>query len=108
MTTPVAANAPYKLPPRLFDLRCRACWVVAGVLALVIASFATLDLRWREFFSGQAVASMGRFVREFFPPDLSAAFVEKVATGAWETLAMSAVGRLWPAVGAGGRSTACR
>jgi phosphonate transport system permease protein len=92
MTTPVAANAPYKLPPRLFDLRCRACWVVAGVLALVIASFATLDLRWREFFSGQAVASMGRFVREFFPPDLSAAFVEKVATGAWETLAMSAVG----------------
>jgi phosphonate transport system permease protein len=87
-----AANAPYKLPPKLFDLRCRACWLVAATLALVVASFATLDLRWREFFSGEAVASMGRFVREFFPPDLSGAFIAKVVTGTWETLAMSAVG----------------
>ncbi len=89
---PSAANAPYKLPPKLFDLRCRACWLTAATLALVVASFVTLDLRWREFFSGEAIASMGRFVREFFPPDLSAAFVAKVVTGTWETLAMSAVG----------------
>jgi phosphonate transport system permease protein len=35
---------------------------------------------------------MGRFVGEFFPPDLSAPFLHKVAVGAWETLAMSLLG----------------
>jgi phosphonate transport system permease protein len=92
MALPEAANAPYRLPPKLFDLRCRACWVVAGLFVLTVASFVTLDLRWREFFSAAALASMGRFVGEFFPPDLSGAFVAKVARGTWETLAMSALG----------------
>jgi phosphonate transport system permease protein len=89
---PTSANLPYKLPPRLFDARCKACWFVAGLVVLVIASFASLDLQWAQFLSLDAARSMGRFVAEFFPPDLSPVFVKKVAIGAWETLAMSALG----------------
>jgi phosphonate transport system permease protein len=87
-----AANPPYKLPPRLFDARCKACWFVAGLLVLVVLSFWTLDLQWAQFFSLDAARSMGRFIKEFFPPDLSPAFVHKVAIGAVETLAMSLLG----------------
>ncbi len=89
---PTAANPPYKLPPRLFDARCKACWFTAGLMVLVVASFASLDLQWGQFLSLEAARSMGRFVAEFFPPDLSPVFVKKVAVGAWETLAMSALG----------------
>ncbi|HPE01498.1 MAG TPA: phosphonate ABC transporter, permease protein PhnE [Burkholderiaceae bacterium] len=93
-----AANPPYRLPPPMFDARCQACWITAGVLVLVIASFWSLDLRWAEFVSLDALRSMGRFVGEFFPPDLSPEFVAKVARGTWETLAMSGLGTLLAAV----------
>lgn len=92
MQKPQAANRPYKLPPPLFDARCKACWFTAGLLALVVASFWTLDLQWAQFMSLDALRSMGRFVAEFYPPDLSSGFVAKVALGAVETLAMSALG----------------
>ncbi len=95
-----AANAPYKLPPPLFDARCKACWFSLGLLLLVVASFWSLDLQWRAFFSVQAAASMARFAGEFFPPDLSGPFVRKVLAGAAETLAMSALGTVL-AAGAG-------
>lgn len=98
MDKPRAAHPPYRLPPRLFDARCRACWFAAAVLALVVASFWSLDLQWRQFFSWEALRSMGRFAGEFFPPDLSPAFVRRVAVGAWETLAMSMVGTLLAAL----------
>ncbi len=87
-----AANQPYLLPPRLFDARCMACWFVVGLCVLVVASFWSLDLQWAQFFSMDAARSMGRFVGEFFPPDVSPAFLHKVAVGAWETLAMSVLG----------------
>ncbi len=87
-----AANAPYRLPPPLFNARCQACWFVAAVLLLVLASFWTLQLQWGEFLSLDALRSMGRFLAEFFPPDTSPAFLRKVLLGAWETLAMSALG----------------
>ncbi len=95
---PSAANAPYRLPPRLFDARCRACWFTLALLVLVVASFATLDLQWVQFLSLEAFRSMGRFLGEFFPPDTSPAFLHKVAIGTWETLAMSALGTLLAAV----------
>ncbi|WP_310388116.1 phosphonate ABC transporter, permease protein PhnE [Roseateles sp.] len=72
----------------------RALGVVLGLLALVIASFFTLDLQWAQMFSLAAARSMGRFVAEFFPPDLSAPFVAKVAWASLETLAMSGLGTL--------------
>ena len=87
-----AANLPYKLPPPLFHARCRACWLTAAVLLLVVASFGSLNLQWGQFFSMEAVRSMGRFVGEFFPPDLSPAFLKRVGWGTLETLAMSALG----------------
>jgi phosphonate transport system permease protein len=92
------AETPHLLPPPIFDARCKACWFTLGVAALVVASFWSLDLRWAAFFSPEAVASMGRFVGEFFPPDLSPGFVGKVVRGAWETLAMSALGTALAAV----------
>jgi phosphonate transport system permease protein len=98
MKMPPAVNPPYKLPPPLFDARCKACWFVVGLLVLVIASFWSLDLQWAQFFSLDAAQSMGRFLGEFFPPDTSPAFLHKVALGAWETLAMSALGTLLAAV----------
>jgi len=61
---------------------------------LVVASFASLDLRWSEFFSAESGASTLRFAKEFFPPDLSAAFVSKVWVGTLETLAMSLLGTM--------------
>ena len=98
MKQPRAANEVYRLPPPLFDARCKACWFTVGLLVLVVASFWSLDLQWAQFFSAEAVTSMGRFVGEFFPPDTSPAFLHKVAVAAWETLAMSAVGTLLAAV----------
>jgi phosphonate transport system permease protein len=94
MSKPRAANQIYKLPPPLFDARCKACWFNVGLLVLVIASFWSLDLQWGQFLSLEAAHSMGRFLAEFFPPDLSPEFVRKVAIGTWETLAMSALGTL--------------
>ncbi|MBE7417643.1 MAG: phosphonate ABC transporter, permease protein PhnE [Ideonella sp.] len=90
--TAEAANLPYRLPPPIFDVRCRLCWFVAGLLALTLASFWSLDLQWAQFLSAQALANMGRFVAEFFPPDVSPPFAQRVLVATWETLAMSAVG----------------
>jgi phosphonate transport system permease protein len=100
MATPrPAANPPYRLPPRLFDARCRACWFTAAVIALVVASFWSLELQWRQFLSLEALRSMGRFLAEFHPPDLRPDFLRRVAVGAWETLAMSALGTVLAAAG---------
>ena len=99
MTHLSPTNAPQRLPTPLFDARCKACWFTAAVLALVVASFWSLDLKWGQFLSLEAARSMGRFLAEFFPPDLSAAFLHKVLVGTWETLAMSALGTLLAAVG---------
>jgi phosphonate transport system permease protein len=98
MTQARAANQTYRLPPPLFDARCKACWFVVALLVLVLASFWSLDLQWGQFFSMDAARSMGRFVVEFFPPDTSPQFLTKVALGAWETLAMSALGTVLAAV----------
>jgi phosphonate transport system permease protein len=87
-----ASHPLYILPKPIFDARCRACWFTAALLVLVVASFISLDLDWAAFASMEAAHSMGRFVAEFFPPDMSPVFVNKVAWGAWETLAMSALG----------------
>ncbi len=94
-----AANPPYKLPPPLFDARCRACWFTAALLLLVVASFCSLDLQWAQFLSLDAARSMGRFGAEFFPPETSPEFLRKVASGTWETLAMSALGTVLAAAG---------
>lgn len=89
-----AANEVYRLPPPLFDARCRACWMVAAMVALVVASFWSLDLQWARFFSIDSLARMGRFAGELAKPALGAAFLQKLLPAALETLAMSVVGTL--------------
>ena len=98
MTQPRTPPPPHQQPPSLFDARCKACWFVAALLVLIVASFWSLDLQWGQFFSVQAAQSMGRFLAEFFPPDTTPEFLKKVALGAWETLAMSALGTVLAAV----------
>ena len=94
-----AANLPYRLPPPLFDARCKACWWTVCLLALVVSSFVSLDLQWAQFLSLESARSMARFLGEFFPPDVSPTFVRKVVLATWETLAMSALGTVLAALG---------
>jgi len=89
-----AANEVYRLPPPLFDARCKACWLVAGVLVLVALSFWTLDLKWAQFLSSDALRKMARFVGELLHPTGEAAFLQKLLKATLETLAMSALGTL--------------
>ena len=82
----------------MFSARCRACWLLLLLAVLVALSFWSLDLQWAAFFSVDAARSMGRFVGEFFPPDFSSAFVQRVAYASWETLAMSGLGTVLAAI----------
>ena len=87
-----AANEVYKLPPKLFDARCKACWFVVAVLALIVASFWSLDLQWAQFLSATALGKMGRFLGELLVPQTEPAFLSKLLWATLETLAMSALG----------------
>ena len=80
---------------------CITCVGVSLALVLaVIASFVGLGIDYSGLFSAESLRLMLRFVAEFFPPDLSAAFVAKTAWAALQTLAVSALGTLL-AVGLG-------
>ena len=57
---PAAANDIYKLPPQLFHARSKALWLLLGVVLLVAASFATLNLQWAQFASVDAMQRMAR------------------------------------------------
>ena len=81
-----------RVPSAWWQSRCKALGAGISVFAFVIASFGSLDLEWAALFSWDAVRSMARFVGEFYPPDLSAPFVQRVVVGTWETLAMSLLG----------------
>lgn len=96
---PTAANEVYRLPPPLFSARCRACWFLAAVMALVAASFWSLDLQWARFLSTDALRRMGRFAAELLSPNVEAAFLRKLLPAAVETLAMSLLGTLLAVVG---------
>lgn len=87
-----AANEVYRLPPPLFDARCKACWFTAGIVVLVGMSFWSLDLQWAQFMSAPAIAKMGKFLGELLQPEGNAAFLKKLFHATLETLAMSAVG----------------
>jgi phosphonate transport system permease protein len=93
-----AANEIYRLPPPLFSARCKACWLVAGAVLMVTLSFWSLDLKWAQFFSLDAMRRMGRFVGELLQPTGEMAFLKKLLTATLETLAMSALGTLIAAV----------
>lgn len=89
----MAASRPIVIVPpwRL----CFSCGLVATVIvALVVASFLTLDLQLGELVTAGGLAKMAEFARGFAPPDLSAPFLVRIANGAFETFAMSLLGSL--------------
>lgn len=85
-------------------------FLLTGLAVLVVASFASLGLKWGELFTAEAARTSIEFLRGFAPPETSPAFLKKIASGAFETLSMSAIGTLLAllaglalAVPAGGR-----
>jgi len=82
------------IAPKLFDARCSACWFLAAVLCLVVASFWSLDLQWTQFLTWSAFQKMGKFIAELFPPNVEPAFLKKLFVASLETLAMSALGTI--------------
>lgn len=81
-------------PQDLLSWRCSACWCLAGLSLLVVASFMTLDLQLERLLTSEALDRMGRFIGELMSPRLSLAFLQKVGAASLETLAMSGVGTL--------------
>ena len=91
---PAATKPHVQLPVRQNESGLSGWLFGALLLGLVAASFLSLDLQWAQFLSRDAASRMGGFLAEFYPPELGITFLRKVATGAWETLAMSALGTL--------------
>ena len=67
---------------------------LTGMLVAVGFSFAYLAVDWRGLFSATSLRLMGRFVAEFFPPDISADFLARTAQASLQTLAISSVATL--------------
>ena len=82
-------------PPRAFG----TLLLLAALLALVVASFASLPLQWAAFLTPEALGSAAEFLSGFTPPETGPAFLAKTASALWETLAMSLVGTLLAAAG---------
>ena len=74
---------------------CLTCIAAMLLIATaVVASFVYLGIDYRALVAGESLRLMGRFIAEFFPPDLSPAFLAKTAWAALQTLAVSALGTL--------------
>lgn len=91
-------NTPEHVPHRAPHARLKAGAFLLGLAALIVASFASLDLQWAQFLSWKALRDMARFAGEFFPPETRPAFLRAVLAATWETLAMSALGTLLAAL----------
>ncbi len=79
---------------------CIGCVAVTVlIVAAVIASFWYLAVDYRVLLAGESLRLMGKFIVEFFPPDLSPAFLAMAAYGALQTLAVSALGTLLAVIG---------
>ncbi len=77
-------------PPPAADFSTVA--LLVALLALIIASFASLPLQWSALFSADALRSSMEFLHGFAPPELAGPFLLKIAVGTLETLSMSALG----------------
>ena len=77
-------------PPRSIS----AWLLVMALLALVVASFASLPLQLSAFFTAEALATTAEFLGGFAPPELAMPFLLKCLNATAETLSMSALGTL--------------
>ncbi|MBW8896630.1 MAG: phosphonate ABC transporter, permease protein PhnE [Massilia sp.] len=81
------------MPPR--PARALSTWLLmAALVALVAASFASLPLQWSAFFTAEAATTSAEFLAGFAPPELAPAFLLKCFNAGLETLSMSALGTL--------------
>jgi phosphonate transport system permease protein len=78
---------------------CRACWMLLALLALISASFYSLDLEWAQFLSFDALRKVGRFLAELLHPTTDGVFLAKLFHASLETLAMSVLGTALAAIG---------
>lgn len=79
-------------------VRASTIVLMLGLAAFIVASFASLPLAWSQIFSVDALRSGSEFLHGFMPPDVSPAFLRKIAIATQETLAMSALGTLLAAL----------
>lgn len=86
---PVSPQAPRT---SMSHIRPAILLLLAALVALVIASFATLPLQWRAFITLDAATTSIDFLQGFAPPDLSPSFLKKTLIATAETLSMSALG----------------
>jgi phosphonate transport system permease protein len=91
-------KAQSRLPAPAPGIRLSTLALLLALVALVLASFATLPLQWKAFFTLEAMQTTGEFLRGFAPPDVSPGFLKKVALATAETLSMSALGTAIAAV----------
>jgi phosphonate transport system permease protein len=82
-------------PPRAWS----TLLLMVALVALVVASFATLPLEWRAFFTADAARTTSEFLAGFAPPETSAPFLLKTLNATAETLSMSALGTLLAVAG---------
>jgi phosphonate transport system permease protein len=79
-----------KAPPRDWTVRI----LMLALLLMTVASFWTLPLKWREFFTVEAVNSSVELLSGFAPPETGLPFLTRTFWAALETLAMSGLGTL--------------
>ena len=71
---------------------------LAAIAISVVASFRYLAVDFGGLFEAEARQRMARFVVEFFPPDVSPAFLRQVGFASLQTLAVSLLGTVIPMV----------
>jgi phosphonate transport system permease protein len=82
-------------PPRAWS----TLLLLLALAALVVASFASLPLEWRAFFTADAARTSAEFLGGFAPPETSGPFLLKTLNATAETLSMSALGTLLAVAG---------
>ncbi|WP_426109666.1 phosphonate ABC transporter, permease protein PhnE [Massilia sp. PWRC2] len=68
--------------------------LISALIALVLASFASLPLQFAEFFTAAAWSTTAEFLSGFAPPEMATPFLLKTLHATIETLSMSALGTL--------------
>lgn len=87
----LASLPPLPLAP---TMRRSTIALLLGLLLLVITSFASLPLKWHDFFTQEAIQSSIEFLHGFAPPEMAPHFLIRIGIATLETLAMSAVGTI--------------
>ncbi|QJD58859.1 phosphonate ABC transporter, permease protein PhnE [Pseudomonas sp. gcc21] len=78
--------------------RLEAILWIGAIITALIASFAYLRMDLLGLFRGDSPEQMLSYAQSFFPPETSADWLAKIARGALETLAISAIGTLLAAL----------